>query len=155
MVTMAWKASSSSSNASSGERNRLSSTPGPALEVMVSSVGVWSSLREHGLRTGLVSNAGPSLDLRYQDMGLRDKFDPFTLSALVGVEKPKPGIYRHALELAGLHAEEVVFVDDVLVNVESAIDLGMQGYLIDRGASATPSPNTVRSLEELAARVLN
>lgn len=89
-------------------------------------------LKAAGIATGIVSNAGPSLELRYRDMGLRHRFDPFVLSALAGVEKPDPGIYHLALAESGREAGEVAFVDDVPANVEAANRIGMEGILIDR-----------------------
>lgn len=110
-------------------------------------------LREAGVVTGIVSNAGPSLELRYRDMGLRDRLDPFVLSAVVGVEKPSRGIYLRALEEAGLAPEQVVFVDDVGDNVVAAARLGMRGYVIDRDGRGATSPDlaTVGDLDELLA----
>lgn len=89
-------------------------------------------LSEAGVATGIVSNAGPSLELRYRDMGIRDDFDPFLLSDVVGMHKPSDGIYHLALDLSGWEAGEVVFVDDVPANVEAADRVGMRGILIER-----------------------
>jgi putative hydrolase of the HAD superfamily len=108
-------------------------------------------LHAAGIATGVVSNAGPSLELRYRDMGLRDRFDPFVLSAMVGMEKPAPGIYLHALDETGRAAAEVAFVDDVPANVEASTRLGMRSFLIDRDGGAATGPDlvTVPDLEEM------
>lgn len=104
-----------------------------------------------GLAVGLVSNAGPSLQLRYRDMGLSHRFDPFVVSALVGVEKPSPGIYHHALELAGRVAGEVAFVDDVPANIESAARIGMRAILLERdgGGAGGGMPDLAAVLSRL------
>jgi len=100
-------------------------------------------LSEAGVATGIVSNAGPSLQLRYRDMGIRDDFDPFVLSDVVGMRKPSAGIYHLALDRSGYEASEVAFVDDVPANVEAAASVGMRGILIERDGGA------VADLEDL------
>src|SRR5690606_12671034 len=59
-------------------------------------------LSRAGLRLGIISNAGPSLELRHRDLGLRGYFDPFVVSAVVGCTKPGRRIYELALEAAAL-----------------------------------------------------
>ena len=54
-------------------------------------------------------------------------FDSVTISSEEGVMKPDPAIFRTALGRAGVTAEEAVFVDDFLVNVEAARSLGIAG----------------------------
>ena len=93
-------------------------------------------LSEASVATAIVSNAGPSLELRYRDMGIREHFDPFVLSDVVGIRKPSAGIYRLALDRSGCEAGEVVFVDDIPANVEAADDVGMRGVLIERDGGA-------------------
>lgn len=93
-------------------------------------------LTEAGVATAIVSNAGPSLELRYRDMGIREHFDPFVLSDVVGIAKPSAGIYRLALDRSGCEAGEVAFVDDVPANVEAANSMGMRGILIERDGGA-------------------
>ena len=46
--------------------------------------------------------------------------------------KPSPKIYQHLLQRNNLKAEECVFIDDILTNVEGAKKVGMQGiHFID------------------------
>jgi putative hydrolase of the HAD superfamily len=85
-----------------------------------------------GARLAVVSNAAPSLELRHRDLGIRDFFDPFMLSAVVGSAKPDHRIYRLALDAVDLDPHDVIFVDDVPENVRAAEALGMRGYLVDR-----------------------
>jgi putative hydrolase of the HAD superfamily len=105
-------------------------------------------LAAEGLRLGVVSNAGPSLELRHRHMGLRDYFDPFVISAVVGHEKPGREIYERALDQAGLNPDETVFVDDVEENVQVARDLGMTALTIDRAGAARPG--TITTLADIA-----
>ena len=49
-----------------------------------------------------------------------DTFDVILFSGEEGVAKPDPEIYRRALSRLGVTAEETIFVDDWLPNVEAA-----------------------------------
>jgi putative hydrolase of the HAD superfamily len=109
-----------------------------------------AQLAQAGYRLGIVSNAGPSLERRYHDLGLHDRFDPFVVSSVVGSEKPDRAIYQRALEAAGLEARQVAFVDDVARNVHAANELGMFGVLVQRDGTAPPSDlSTVTDLRQL------
>lgn len=75
----------------------------------------------------LVSNAWSGLRAWITKQGFADAFDHMVISAEVGVMKPDPRIFRLALEELTAKAEESVFLDDVLVNVEAARTVGMAG----------------------------
>jgi putative hydrolase of the HAD superfamily len=55
-------------------------------------------------------------------------FDDRILSFRVGLRKPDPAIFRHALDLAGARAEETLCIDDRPENVAAAEALGMHGH---------------------------
>lgn len=78
--------------------------------------------RQAGLRTGLLSNSWGN---EYPREGWDEMFDAVVISGEVGMRKPEPEIYVHALELLGVRPEESVFVDDLEPNVEAAVRLGM------------------------------
>jgi putative hydrolase of the HAD superfamily len=52
-------------------------------------------------------------------------FDHVVESSKVGVRKPDPRFYEIACELAGVEASEVVFLDDLGVNLKPAAAMGM------------------------------
>ena len=87
------------------------------------------SLRERGLRLGLVSNAfdpGWLLHRDLEEMGLRERLDYAVFSSEVGKRKPHPDIFRNALEALDVPAEEALFVGDRLYeDVRGAGELGM------------------------------
>lgn len=79
-------------------------------------------------KVGLLSNAFPearvSLGQRFPHF--YEMFDVSIFSAEVGMVKPDPRIYRMILEQLDVRAEEAVFVDDFIENVEGARAVGMQ-----------------------------
>ncbi|MGI5118852.1 HAD family hydrolase [Marinactinospora thermotolerans] len=82
--------------------------------------------RGQGVRTCLLSNSWGN---GYPREMFVDTFDAVVISGEVGMRKPEPEIFAHALGLVGLSARECVFVDDVERNVEAARELGMLGIL--------------------------
>jgi putative hydrolase of the HAD superfamily len=78
-------------------------------------------------RTGLLSNASDILPrLLRERYGLDGLFDVEVISALVGMAKPDPAIYRLALERLGTAPGATVFVDNYEPNVAAAAELGIQ-----------------------------
>ncbi|KAI8852767.1 HAD-like domain-containing protein [Chytridium lagenaria] len=52
-------------------------------------------------------------------------FDHYIESSVVGLRKPDPKFFLHACEILHVDASEVVFLDDIGINLKSAKDLGM------------------------------
>lgn len=76
-------------------------------------------------KTGLISNAWSGLRAYIVEQKFDDAFDALTISAEVGVMKPKAEIYLLALEQLKMRPGEALFVDDFLENVEGARAVGM------------------------------
>lgn len=55
-------------------------------------------------------------------------FDDKVLSFRVGLRKPDPAIFRHALDLAGARAEVTFCIDDRIENIAAAEALGIHGH---------------------------
>ncbi|MFD1786609.1 HAD family hydrolase [Sphingomonas floccifaciens] len=68
-------------------------------------------------------------ELRTRDAFLFDRFRDIVVSGDEKLVKPDPAIYRLALDRFGLAAEQAVFVDDNVANVESAGKLGIHAIL--------------------------
>ena len=84
-------------------------------------------LRAAGVRTALLSNSwGESGYPRHRFDAL---FDAVVISGEVGMRKPDPAIFRHALDEIGLSPAACVFVDDLEHNVAAAEELGISGVL--------------------------
>jgi glucose-1-phosphatase len=62
---------------------------------------------------------------------IRGAVDAAISSAQVGVQKPDRRIFDAALERFGARAEETIFVDDFLHNVEAARSLGLRAILFE------------------------
>lgn len=83
-------------------------------------------LRNHGIRTAILSNTVRWTAVSLQARGLYDGFDPLILSCNEGMAKPEPAIYKLALTRLGLPAHEVLFIDDQTQFLEPARAIGMQ-----------------------------
>jgi len=68
---------------------------------------------------------------------MAELFDKLFLSYEIGIHKPDAGIYTHVLQNVALEAEECVFIDDSLANVDAARILGMKGIHIANGRDVT------------------
>ena len=81
-----------------------------------------------GLKTGLLSNAWMGTRQTLGDKyGCLDAFDVSVFSYEVGLAKPDSRIYALILEKLGVQPSQAVFVDDFLVNVQAARELGISG----------------------------
>ncbi|MEE8478388.1 MAG: HAD family phosphatase [Candidatus Neomarinimicrobiota bacterium] len=74
----------------------------------------------------LLSNTNPYHILKEERFKLFDKITGGIYSFEVGSRKPEEDIYFKALEVAGVKAEESLFIDDLLENVEMAKSLNMK-----------------------------
>ena len=87
------------------------------------------ALRERGLKLGLVSNAfdpGWLLHRDLEQIGLAQRLDFSVFSSEIGLRKPHPAIFEHALGALGVEPERTLFVGDRLFeDVRGAAELGM------------------------------
>ena len=80
-------------------------------------------IRAQGLLVAVITNNWITEDGGTD--ALRDHFDVFIESAVVGVRKPDPAIFRLACERAGIAPAEAIFLDDIGANLKAARALGM------------------------------
>ena len=107
-------------------------------QTMVSAV---AQAREHGIRTGLISNSWGTR--RYDREQLTNLFDGIVISGEVGIRKPSPEIYEMGAEAIGLPPRSCVFVDDLPFNLTPASELGMATV------HHTSAEQTIEELETL------
>ncbi len=103
--------------------------------------------REQGYKLGLVTNNVREGSSMWRSLVPVDElFDIVVDSSEVGMRKPNPAIYHHALDaLGGIPPEEAVFLDDTPGNVEGAKRAGLHAILVDDPETA------VAELDELLA----
>ena len=83
-------------------------------------------LRSQGIACAIATNQHHERAVYMRrELGYERLFDPMVISAEVGVAKPDPAYFRYAVDRIGLPAGQVLFVDDVPANVESARSVGL------------------------------
>jgi putative hydrolase of the HAD superfamily len=99
--------------------------------------GTWEiakALKKRGIRLALLSNTTDLHVLINEEIGIFQKlrdigFESFIYSYEAGCKKPCSQIYELVFKRLNLSAEDCVFVDDKLKNIEGAERLGMKGIL--------------------------
>jgi putative hydrolase of the HAD superfamily len=101
----------------------------PARQLGAHTHSLLDSIRDRGLKTGLVSNAFDPEWLLLQDleaMGLRERLDVAVFSSAVGKRKPHPLIFETALQGLGVAPADALFVGDRRYpDMQGAKELGM------------------------------
>lgn len=91
-----------------------------------------TALRRAGTKVCIVSNSEGTLERLLHRVGVLHAFDFVLDSAVVGVEKPDPLIFRIALERAGVGPERAMHVGDVYaLDVVGARAAGVAAALLD------------------------
>jgi putative hydrolase of the HAD superfamily len=104
-----------------------------------------------GYYLGVISNSIGTLEGQLVRLGLARYFQAILDSAIVGIQKPHPGIFKLALQRAGVEASEAVFVGDThATDVGGAQLAGLTGVLMDSvGAYPDATCPRISSLPEL------
>ena len=106
-------------------RNHHLTITGPIPET----VAVIEELHRQGVRLFALTNWSaetfPPARRRFE---ILQRFVGIVVSGEEGVAKPDPRIYRLLLERYDLEPADVLFVDDLPVNVEAAREVGMHGH---------------------------
>jgi FMN phosphatase YigB (HAD superfamily) len=95
------------------------------------------AIREEGMKTALVSNAGfttaPNLRMLLDHYGLSELFDVLVFSDELEIAKPEPRIFKQALAGLGLRPAECAFVgDNPHTDISGALSAGL--FTIQIGA---------------------
>lgn len=102
----------------------------PARQLAATTHALLDTLRERGLKLGLVSNAIDPPDLLHRDLaelGVAERLDVAVFSSEIGRRKPDPAIFRYALDRLGVEPERALMVGDrVAIDVAGAAALGMR-----------------------------
>jgi putative hydrolase of the HAD superfamily len=118
---------------------------------------VLQAVRGAGHRVGLITNGASGMQRsKLAAVGLTGAFDPTVVSSEVGVKKPDPGIFEHALVQAGAEPADAWHVgDNPWVDVKGAAAAGLRTVWVNRTGAEQPedAPRAdveVSSLEGLA-----
>ena len=85
-----------------------------------------------GIKLAVVSNSEGKLAYVLDHLGLGRRFDAVLDSAIEGVQKPEPEIYRRAIERLAVAAERALMAGDIPdVDLGGAAAAGIAGVLID------------------------
>jgi len=131
--------------------DRVESSTPAALEELASA----------GYRLGVISNSSGTLKEHLDRIGLSARFEVIVDSHEVGVEKPHPGIFRHALQRAGgILPDRALHIGDVYaIDVLGAASAGLHALLFDPLGlwdpaslpDGSPGCRTLASLADLPA----
>jgi putative hydrolase of the HAD superfamily len=103
---------------------------------------------KYGLKIAVVSNEGRELNTyRINKFRLHEFVDSFISSCYVHFRKPDADIFRVALDIAHVSAEQVIYIDDRSLFVQVAESLGL------RGIHHTGYESTCRKLNDFGLKL--
>ena len=92
------------------------------------SLDIVEELSQAGILLATLNNESRELnEHRIDTFGLRRWFQVFLSSCYLGVKKPEAAIYRLAFQITQRTPEECLFIDDRSLNLECALDEGLEG----------------------------
>ncbi|HZP55773.1 MAG TPA: HAD-IA family hydrolase [Candidatus Saccharimonadales bacterium] len=100
-------------------------------------------IKASGLKIGILSNIFLAAAIVFKLTGGYRGFDPIILSFKEKVAKPNAPIYEIAIKRLGVKPEEILFIDNLEVNIAAAKSLGMKTIL------AKSSKQVVRDIKEV------
>lgn len=89
----------------------------------------WFTAQRAERLTAILSNSGPGAREAERHHGFEDVTDVIVYSHEVGLAKPDPRAYALTAERLGVEPYEIVFLDDVEINVAAARDAGWHAVL--------------------------
>lgn len=112
-------------------------------------IPVLNTLRRRGLRVGLISNLASPYRQVCTNLGLDQWIDASVFSCDLGIVKPQPAIYQHALQELGVAADQTLMVGNGLKSdVQGPSACGIRALLLDR-RNQSRDILSIRSLEEV------
>lgn len=88
--------------------------------------------QQQGIKLALITNNIREFDHWPQlfPFDIHSVFTTISDSCYLGIRKPNPAIYQHTLAALGVAANEALFLDDYLGNVQAARDLAIESFLV-------------------------
>jgi putative hydrolase of the HAD superfamily len=91
-----------------------------------------TSLKERGLKVGLISDCTHELPEIWPSLPIAEHFDAMVFSIQAGFRKPHPELYTAVAAQLGVAAGDCVYVGDGGSNeLTGATEAGMTAYLLD------------------------
>jgi len=90
-----------------------------------SMINLSKELFQKGITVGILSNTEPASYSVIENLTSLDHFEYKFLSYNIGHLKPEPEIYRHVINNISCPKEELLFIDDLKSNIESARSEGI------------------------------
>ena len=92
---------------------------------------------------------------KFDKSGLRDCFSHIVLSEEVGCQKPNPRIYKEALRMNGLQAEDVVMIGDSWnSDIQGAINAGIDQIWVRKSQDPLPEGQSATYLVQSLSEVM-
>lgn len=92
-------------------------------------VDLLAALRANGLRVHALTNwSAETFPHARHRFGFLNWFEHIVVSGEIGLVKPDPAIFRHAIERCRLEPARTLFIDDSPVNVAGATAVGLQTH---------------------------
>jgi putative hydrolase of the HAD superfamily len=131
------------------------------IDLFPDAVETLQNLRKNGLKLGMITNGLASTHVdKVAHLGLEPFFDHVLIAGSLGVWKPDPAIFLHAIELCGVLAEEAVMVgDNILTDIGGAQNAGIPAIWYNphkktrAEGDSEPLMGEIRALSELLGRV--
>ena len=93
-------------------------------------------LQARGIRVALLSNISRYFISHAHDIPILAQFEYCVFSADLGITKPDARIFAQACQGGEFEPAQTLFVDDSAINVQGALDFGLQAYLFDGDVAA-------------------
>ncbi len=104
-----------------------------------STPSVLQELRDRGLTLGVVSNSDGRIASVLESCGIAKYFHVIVDSHDVGVEKPDPRIFHHALKKLKAKPAQTLYVGDIYsIDIVGAQRAGLHAVLLDNGSGYFP-----------------
>jgi putative hydrolase of the HAD superfamily len=116
---------------------------GAGLDARPAMVAAIGAIRRHGLRTAALTNNWADDPGRDRDPPISNWFDVVVESAVEGVRKPDPRIYRLVCDRLEVAPANAVFLDDLGANLKPARELGMTTIKVGDPGAALAELETV------------
>jgi HAD superfamily hydrolase (TIGR01509 family) len=123
-------------------------------EVYFDVIPTLEALTSLGMPLAIVSNWPPTLETTLDAAGIRRFFSVIVSSGVVGYAKPRPEIFRCALDHLKVDASRALYVgDSVPHDLYGARTAGLQAVLLDRTLSHADLSPRIERLEALVPLV--